>query len=78
MAMFQKSEEAKRGPNAEEIKKATASVQRFEKPVTCSSVSTTAVDVRPHLLTVNHGLLKSYILLDFQHINGKGFFMEKS
>ena len=45
MAMFQKSEEAKRGPNAEEIKKATSSVQRFEKPASCSSTLATAIDV---------------------------------
>jgi hypothetical protein len=50
MAMFQKSEEGKRGPNAEEIKKATSSVQRFEKPETSLSTIATAIDVSYYVI----------------------------
>lgn len=45
MAMFQKSEEAKRGPTPTEISIATSSVPRSEKPATNSTTLATAIDV---------------------------------
>ncbi|XP_045197276.2 ubiquitin-associated domain-containing protein 1-like isoform X2 [Mercenaria mercenaria] len=53
-----KSEEAKRGPNAEEIKKATSSVQRFEKPATSSSVLATAIDFQTELRKILISLIE--------------------
>lgn len=53
-----KSEEAKRGPNAEEIKKATTSVQRFEKPTSTTSVLAIGVDFQTELRKILISLIE--------------------
>lgn len=53
-----KSEEGKRGPNAEEIKKATSSVQRFEKPETSLSTIATAIDFQTELRKILISLIE--------------------